>query len=532
MTKQRVAKTDELADRVPVAVEVGDHEVMVVKVDGEVRAYPARCPHHGAPLAEGLVHGDRLLCPWHQAVFDLRDGELLEPPALECLPAFEVSVDDDGEVVVALPEPLPDRRQPEVATHDAAQDGRTFVIVGAGAAGLAAAQELRRAGFRGRLVMVSEDDRAPYDRTQCSKEYLDGTAPDEWMPLKPAEFFREAGVERVTNRVERVDVPSRRIVLPGGSMLEADAMLLALGAEPRVPEVPGADLDGVYLLRGWRDADAILDAAEEADSAVVMGASFIGMEVAASLRARGVPRVTVVAPEETPFATVLGATLGRRLEKLHRDNGVSFRLGRSIASFEDNGGLAAVVLDDGERLATRLAVVGVGVIPATSVVTGIELAEDGSVPTDERLRAADGVWAAGDLVRLPGPRRGDTIRIEHWRTALQQGMVAARNMLGDDLPFRKAPFFWTMQFGTPVGYVGHAPEVDGEVVHGDPDDGDAIVYLLEGDELRAAAAIGRDRQLSAFHELLLADRAPTAAEVRGSDVDLVARLVSAEPTRE
>lgn len=523
MAKHRVTTKDELDDREPLAVEVGDHEVMVVKLDGEVRAYPARCPHHGGPLAEGLVHGDRLLCPWHQAVFDLKDGELLEPPALECLPAFEVAV-EDGEVFVELPDPVPDRRQPEVATHDAAEDGRTFVIVGAGAAGLAAAQELRRAGFRGRLVMVSEDDRAPYDRTQCSKEYLDGSAPDEWMPLKPAEFFREAGIERVANRVDRVDVPSRRVVLPGGSMLEADAMLLALGAEPRAPELPGADLDGVHLLRRWRDADAILEDAEDVDGAVVVGASFIGMEVAASLRARGVPRVTVVAPEEVPFESVLGETLGRRLERLHRDNGVSFRLGRSVASFEDNGGLAAVVLDDGERIATRLAVVGVGVRPATSVVTGLELAEDGSVPTDEHLRAADGVWAAGDLARLPGPRRDGTIRIEHWRTALQQGMVAARNMLGKGLPFRKAPFFWTMQFGTPVGYAGHAARPDGEVVHGDVDDDDAIVYLLEGGEVRAAAAIGRDRQLSAFHELLLADRAPTAADVRAGDVDLVARL--------
>lgn len=525
MSMRRVAAASDIEEGRIHPVKAGDVELILVWAGGRLHALAAHCPHHHAPLADGLLDGTRLLCPWHQSVFDVTDGSLLEPPALDCLATYEVRVEGD-DVLVDLPDEPAESVAPAMVDANPGADPRTIVIVGAGAAGLAAAQELRRSGFRGRLVMVSEDPRAPYDRTNCSKAYLAGEAPAEWLPLKPPEFFTDHGIEIVEHRVDRLDVGDRRVTLPGGAVLEADGLLLATGGEPRRLDIDGAQLDGVMTLRTWADSDRLAERAADADGVVVIGASFIGMEAAASLTQRGAGPVTVVAPEEVPFERTLGARVGTVLREVHADHGVRFELGRRVARIEGrNGAVSTVVLDDGRTLAAGLVLMGVGVRPRTDCLAGVELEEDGSVLVDELMRLADGVFAAGDIATFPDWRTGEPTRIEHWRTAQQQGMIAGRNLAGRVDPFRDVPFFWTMHFDAILGYLGHAATWDDEILHGSLADRDFMLYYLRSDRLLAAAAMGRDRQLNALHELMRLGREPDASDLQeGEELDLVERL--------
>lgn len=527
MAKQRVASTNDVREGCIHGVEVGGVELVLVKANGKIRALSGRCPHHDAPLADGLLEGTHLLCPWHQSVFDVTDGALLEPPALDCLASYELEVDGE-DVLVELPdqEEGPARAH-EMRSEDRADDRRTVVIAGGGAAGLAAAQELRWAGFLGRVVMISDDPYAPYDRTNCSKDYLAGEAPAEWLPLKPPSFYTDAGIERIEHHLDSIDVVNRRVTLPGGEAIEADGLLLATGGEPRRLEEEGAALEGVMTLRSRTDSERLAERADSNGDVVVVGASFIGMEVAASLKQRGVETVTVVAPEEVPFQHTLGARVGELFRRVHAANGVRLSLGRHVERFEGSGGaVRTVVLDGGETLDCGLVVTGVGVRPRTDSIEGVELEDDGSVLVDEMLRVRDGVYAAGDIATFPDWRTGEPTRIEHWRTAQQQGMVAARNLAGEARPFRAVPFFWTMQFGAALGYVGHARHWDEEVVHGDVDGHDFMVYYVRDGRVVAAAAMGRDRQLSALHQLMAQGRDTDAETVRGRDLDLVKLLGS------
>lgn len=508
--------------------EAGGHEVLLVRHRGEIRALGATCPHHGAPLVDGLLHDGRVVCPWHQAAFRVTDGDLLEPPALECLPSYEVEV-EGGEVWVTVPEAASPSRRPAMADADPSADGRVAVVVGGGSAGLAAVQEMRRVGYRGRLVMITADEQAPYDRTNCSKAYLAGEAPAEWLPLKDAGFFAEAAVERVVTTLSEIDLRARVLTLPGGATIRADELLIATGGEPRRLEVPGAAADGVLTLRTWRDADAIIDAVDEETPVVVVGAGFIGLEVAASLRQRGVASVTVVAPEAVPLQHALGGRTGAWLHSVHERHGVRFAGGRSVTGLEtEDGAVRAVLLDDGTRLAAGLVVVGIGIRPATGAVRGVELQADGSVATDDHLRVCDHVWAAGDIATFPDWRTGAPTRVEHWRTAAQQGMVAGRNMAGVDTPYRSVPFFWTMQHGTTLGYVGHAPRWDEEIVHGDVEGGDFLLYYVcEGRVLGVAGAGERSRWLPTVHELMRLGGMPGPRTLREGTVELDSLLAAA-----
>jgi len=523
MTMKKVASISDIANNRIHGVTVGEIDLVLVRTAGKIRAYAGRCPHHEAPLKDGLLQGHRLVCPWHQAVFDATTGELVEPPALDGLANFEVEVRND-EVWVDLPEPVPAVRRPAPVEREQSSADRTVVIVGAGAAGSAGAQELRNSGFRGRIVMLSAEAGEPYDRTQCSKDYLAGEAPAEWLPLKPNGFYHEAGIELVEHRVDAIDLSTRQIAMPGGASITADGLLLAMGNRPRSLPVSGADLDGVMTLRTRDDCERIARRAESVDHAVVVGASFIGMETAASLTVRGVSKITVVAPESVPFEHTLGASVGGMFRDLHRANDVELRLGRRVERIEGKHGVEAVVLDDGDRLETGLVVVGIGVEPATAGIHGVELEDDGSIAVDELMRVCPGIYAAGDIATFPDWRTGEPTRIEHWRTAQQQGMTAGRNLAGEVRPFRSVPFFWSMQFGIGLGYVGHAASWDDEIVHGSVADHDFLVFYLRDGRLLAGAGVGRDRQINALHELFQIGREPAIDELRSGELDLVGRL--------
>jgi len=378
--------------------------------------------------------------------------------------------------------------------HRAPATLRNVVIVGAGAAGTAAAEMLRRCGFDGSIVVVDDDADAPYDRPNLSKDYLAGNAPEEWIPLRPPGFHAEHRIDVVRGRASHIDVPARRLEVEGRDALPFDALLLATGAEPVHLKLPGEESGPVHYLRTLADSRRIIDAAKQAKRAVVIGGSFIGLETAASLRARNL-EVHVVAPEAVPLERVMGRELGDFIRALHEEKGVQFHLGRKPERVERD----AVVLDDGTRLPADLVVIGVGVRPRIALAEQAGLALDRGVVVDERLETtAPGIYAAGDIARWPDPHTGDRIRVEHWVVAERMGQAAARNILGARERFDDVPFFWSAHYDVSINYVGHAEKWDATVVDGDPAKHDVAVRFDSAGKPLALATIFRDEQSLAF----------------------------------
>jgi apoptosis-inducing factor 3 len=508
-----VANTSDLQSGEMKEVAAGETRILLARAGDQFYAVTANCPHYGGTLAEGALCGTRVVCPLHHAVFDVTNGDLLEPPALDALVSYPVRVEGER-IFVTVPEETADRRAVTRGKSDRTADPRQFVIIGAGAAGYAAAQTLREEGFGGNVVMITREDRYPYDRPNLSKDYLHGHADPEWMPLRPQEFFDEHDLKLVRNReVTRVDARAKTITFDSGETMDFDALLVATGGAPVRLNIPGSDLKNVFVLRSFGDADAIIEAASRSRRAIVVGASFIGMEAAYSLRERGLA-VTVVAPSSEPFEVTLGAEVGALFRREHESHGVHFKLGASVERFEGSRAIEAVVLDSGERIETDLVVVGVGVRPVTQFLEGVELDQGGAVVVDSRLRAADGVYAAGDIVKFADARTGERVRIEHWRTALQQGRIAARNMLGRDVAFEIVPFFWTQQFDVTLRYVGHAASWDEIVFQGDVSARDFLAFYLKDDRVLAVAGINRDRELAASEELIRLGRMPSREQIK------------------
>ena len=516
-----VANTSDLRDGEMKEVSIGETRILLARVGDRFHAVSATCPHYGAPLVEGVLCGTRLMCPWHHAAFDVVNGDLEEPPALDGLNCYGVRVEGDRIMVDMTGE-----TQNQDTAETIVDDPRQFVIIGAGAAGYAAAQTLREEGFRGNVVMITREDRAPYDRPNLSKDYLHGHAEPEWMPLRADEFFDKRGIRLLLNReVTRVDARIRMIAFKNGDTMEYDALLVATGGAPLRLNIPGSDLKNVCVLRSFADADSIIETANRSRRAVVIGSSFIGMEAAYSLRERGL-EVTVVAPSREPFETTLGAEVGALFRREHEKHGVRFKLGSIVYRFEGSHNVEAVVLDNGERVETDMVVAGVGVRPVTQFVEGVELAEDGGVIVDAHLRAADGIYAAGDVANFLDSRTGERARIEHWRTAQQQGRTAARNMAGRSTKFDAVPFFWTRQFEIGLVYVGHASSWDKIVYRGDVPSQDFLAFYIKQNRVRAVAGMNRDREMAAAEELMRLGRMPTPAQLESDETTLVEILHS------
>lgn len=538
MTTYRVARARDVREGELYPAQVGDTDLVLVRVGGELHALHGRCTHYGAPLADGVLSEGRIVCPWHHACFSATTGALLEPPALDALPHFPTHIGGD-EVFVTLPDPVPDRVLPEPVQVPAEADARVFVLLGAGAAGAAAAEALRQEGFRGRVLLVGRE--GPVDRTLLSKDYLQEEATMGWIPLRDPFFYEARGIERLTGEVTRVDPAAQTLTLKGGETLAYDALLLATGGTPKQLAVPGADLAGVHTLRTLEDARALLadttDLGDVGDArrVVIIGASFIGMECASSLRARGAP-VTVVTPDAVPFERLLGRAVGRAFAELHRQNGVTLLTNAHAARFEGAGRVSHVALEDGRTLEADLVLVGVGVAPATGFLEGMPLEDDGSLAVDAsfRVQGAPGpLYAAGDVARYPNPYGSGRIRVEHWRVAMQTGRAAARAMLGrggasDPAPFDGVPLFWTLQHGTGLRYVGHTSGWDEVVIQGDLGAWDFLAYYLEGGRLAAVLGAGRDAELCLIEEAMRLRALPSADALRGRAVDWAAQLRTAQ----
>ena len=500
-----------------IQAEAGGEPVLLVRDGDHVTALGALCPHAGAPLVDGVRHNGQVICPWHKAAFCLRTGRMLQPPALDDLPRFATRV-QDGKVFVRVP-----AMEPEPAEQT--QKDRHVVIVGAGAAGATAAQTLRQAGFGGRITMLDRENRVPYDRTILSKYALSGEKGAEKSPLQPQDFYRRHRIDRLTAAVTRLNPDAREIVCADGQIFHYDAALVATGAEPVKPKFPGAGLDNVFTLRSRADADGILAQAERSTCAVVLGASFIGMEVAASLRERGLD-VVVVGQEKVPFEKQLGAQIGGAFVTLHEKHGVEFRLGRQVAALEGDGAVRHVVLDNGERLPADLVVAGFGVAPATGFVQGVTRNHDGGITVDGHLRAADGLYAAGDIAHYPPAPAAAPIRVEHWRVAEQHGRAVALHIMGHGAPFDAVPVFWTIHYMKRLDYIGHATDWDDIVLHGDLGKPEFLAYYIKHGHVVAAAGMDRDLDTAALIALFDLRKDWTARELTGRPAAVLAALQS------
>lgn len=483
----------ELADGGMLVGHVDDSSVLIARRGAEFFAVDATCTHYGGPLGEGLMVGNTVRCPWHHACFNLRTGEAVAAPAINPIQCWRVERANARLYVRDRLNVIPAREGAGEQRAERAGAGASerIVIVGGGAAGFAAAEMLRREGYAGPLTIASADTDPPYDRPNLSKDYLAGTAPEQWIPLKSPEFYATAGIElKLDTAATGLDLAGRRVLLAKGDPLSYTRLLIATGAEPLQLRVPGADLPHVRTLRSLADCRQLIGSLKSGSRAVIVGASFIALEGAAALRQRGV-EVHVVAPEERPFARTLGPVLGDFIRALHESHGVVFHLPHQIHAIDAR----SVQLEDGTQLQADLVLVGIGVRPRLELAGQAGLAIDYGILVDEYLEtSAPGVYAAGDIARWPDPRSGERLRIEHWVVAERQGQTAARNMLGRRERFTAVPFFWTQHYDVSIDYVGHAGTWDRIDQEGDPMQRDAAFRFRRNDRTLAIATIFRGRE--------------------------------------
>jgi apoptosis-inducing factor 3 len=475
----------ELADDGKLVGHVGDDQVLLVRRGTELFAVGAHCTHYHAPLVDGLVVGDTVRCPWHHACFDLRTGEALSAPALSPVACWSVE-QHDSKIFVrekrAHSTPTPRGKSVGAAPEK-------IVIVGGGAAGFAAVEMLRREQYQGSIVMLSNDDALPVDRPNLSKDYLAGNAPEDWVPLRPESFYSENGVDlRLNANVTDIDLRSREVALGNESKVSYDRLLLATGAEPVRLSIPGADQAQVHTLRSLADSRAIIERAKTSRRAVVLGASFIGLEVAAALRAREI-EVHVVAPEKRPMERILGPQMGDFVRALHKEHGVIFHLEDTVVAIDGR----RATLKSGGALEADFVVVGVGVRPRLALAEQAGLTLDRGVVVDPFLETSiAGIYAAGDIARWPDQHSGEMIRVEHWVVAERQGQTAALNMLGHREKFTAVPFFWSQHYDVPINYVGHAEQWDEIATDGDIRAKDCLLRYKRNGRVLAVVSIFRD----------------------------------------
>ena len=427
---------------------------------------------------------DTIRCPWHHACFSLRTGAAVGAPALPDNACYETL--RTGALVQVR-----GKKEPGSTTSRSATTApSSIVVVGAGAAGAACVEMLRKENYEGPITMIGAEEPGPVDRPNLSKDYLAGNAPEEWIPLGSQQRYAELRVELLpTATVTAIDTTTQHVTLGDGRMVPYGALLLATGAEPSVLPIDGARLPHVATLRTLADSRAIIERAKTSKRAVVIGASFIGLEVAAALIARGL-EVHVVGPEAIPLARVLGDALGAHVRSLHEAKGVRFHLGTTPKAIREG----QVDLSNGETLEADLVVMGVGVKPRVALAEAAGLEVDNGVVVDEWLRTnARAVWAAGDIARYPDPRAGQLVRVEHWVVAERQGQHAARSMLGAPSPYRDVPFFWSAHYDVQISYVGHAPRYDAIEVYGSLAANDAAVAYRRKGKTLAVATLNRDR---------------------------------------
>ena len=472
-----VAKVTDLQNGEMQQIAVEDSQILLTKINDKFYATGAFCTHYGAPLATGLLCGERIICPWHNACFNAIAGQQEEPPGLNSLATFLTRV-EGNEVIVKLPDQIDSQRTLEMSKCVENVESRVFVVLGAGAAGINAVERLRQIGFQGKVILVSAETKLPYDRTKLSKNYLQGKAEEDSLSLRSCEFYAQHSIELCFGKaVTEVDALNKSLTFADGSSLKYDSLLLATGGKAKTLDVPGAELANIFTI--------------------------------------------------VPFKKVLGNELGKMFQKLHEKNGVTFKFGTKATEFKGTDKVTSVVLEDGAEIPTDLVIEGIGVQPNTSYLKDIQLNEkDRSIPVNEYLQTEiQDIYAAGDIASFPYAPMGKSTRIEHWRLAAQQGRIAAENMLHQHTRDRVntskiVPFFWSGQYDLKLRYVGHAEQWDEVYLDGDLES-KFLAFYLQGDQVMAVAGVNRDKEIAAISELMRQQQMPDATAVKDREINWI-----------
>ena len=509
----KIVAEDQLKEGTPLGARIGTRAVFLARVEGRICAMGGKCSHYGGPLEKGRLLDHIITCPWHTARFDVRSGQVQAPPALDDLARYETKVEADNVYVRKIPA--------EVLSVPRGHDDRTFLILGAGAGGLNAALALRKIGFAGRVLMATAEADLPYDRPDLSKGFMAGDTARDKLALEPEPVYRQLGIEILREyRATGLDRRKKTVAFSNRRRLRYDKLLLATGGTPRIPEIKGTRLPGFFVLRSLRDAEAIASALSGAKTVVVIGSSFLGLEVAASLRSRGLD-VHVIAPDSVLMARVFGARVGAFLKGKHEKSGIVFHLGRTVTEISGGKKVSGVILSDGSRIAAQVVVAAIGVVPATGYLEKSGLVVKGAVPVDATFRTRDpDIFAVGDIALVPDPVTGEVRRVEHWVEAERQGRHAALGLTGIEEAYREIPFFWTNQGDVSIKYAGYASSTDRIVFRGDLEAEKVLIGYYRKGALRAVAAMGRTKEFLAALEIIKAGAGIPPSRFKDPRVDL------------
>jgi len=516
-----VAKVGELKDGEMREVTLAEgKKALLVNDHGKLLACGHKCTHYGASLKNGSYSNGRVRCPLHGACFNVGTGDIEDFPGMDSIHTFEVRIEDQDVIVRAPARALESdgwKRTPKMVSASPSDD-RIFVIVGGGAAGATCAETLRQEGFQGKILMICKENYLPYDRPKLSKTM---TVDPLQIALRTADFYKTHNIDVVLGKaVAEFNADTHSLTLEDGTSLNFHAAFVAPGGTPRTLPVPGMDLKNIYCLRDPQDANFI-NSNVEGKNVVIVGSSFIGMEVASSI-VKKAKSVIVIGMENVPFERVLGERIGLSLQRLHEKNGVVFRLKKIVKEFRGvDGQVRSVLLDSGELLDADICILGAGIVPSTKFVKGVKFERDGSIVCDQYLKAAEGVWAGGDICRFPFFLNNELIRIEHWGMAQYHGKLAAKNMVGKQVPAQSIPFFWTVLYGKSIRYCGHALSYDEILFDGNVEELSFLGLYCKHGEVVAAVSLGRDPIVSAIAELMHHKKMPKSTELKNGMPDFV-----------
>lgn len=509
----------------------GEGKVLLSRLGDKIHATSAFCTHYGAPLANGVLTADgRVVCPWHGACFNVGTGDIEDAPAPSAIHSFKVHVADGKIHVAADPaNTLKNNlsRQPKLLATGVGA-GKGVVIVGGGSGAYYCIESLREHGFNGPITVLSKEHHSPIDRTKLSKALITDPAKIEWR--SSAELKAKYGVGLRTGvEVTAVSPGEKEVIIGSGQRVPYDTLVLATGGVPRRLPIDGADLANVFTLRGVDDTKKIDAACQEGKRLVVIGSSFISMELVVAVSSRKLASIDVIGQEEYPFEVVLGKQVGAGLMKFHESKGVRFHMKSQVSKIIPSAAdpsKAGTILVGEQQLPADVVVMGVGVAPATEFLKsshGFESALDksGAVLVDEYLRVKDldNVYAIGDIAMYPQPGTGELRRIEHWNVAGNQGRAAGKTIAENKpQPYVKIPVFWSAQ-GQQLRYCGVGAGFDDVIIVGNPDEMKFIAYYVKDDKVVAVASMQKDPVVSKASELLRLGLMPSPTELRaGKDI--------------